>query len=50
MQGVLLVEADVDEILKFLKAGPVPSCGAVYYFVQGGFSFGSVDETLKCDM
>ena len=25
------------------------SCGAVYYAVQGGSNFKSVDETLVCD-
>ena len=27
----------------------VLSCGAVYYTVQGGSTFESVDEMLKCD-
>ena len=27
----------------------VLSCGAVYYAIQGGSNFESVDEILKCD-
>ena len=27
----------------------VLSCGTVYYAVQGGSNFESVDEILKCD-
>ena len=27
----------------------VLSCGTVYYAVQGGLTFESVDEILKCD-
>ena len=27
----------------------MPSCGAVYYAVEGGSPFDFVDETLKCE-
>ena len=34
---------------EFIDKSVLLSCGTVYYAVQGGSSFESVDEILKCD-
>jgi len=50
---VVLTFKPADEMLKCDHSNEsyqaVLSCGAVYYAVQGGSNFESVEGTLKCD-